>query len=381
MSIDFYKNLKPISQFKNIENETTYSKVPEDWWIVITDIVNSTKAIENGRYKDVNISGAISITAIVNEKLYEQVPIIFGGDGITLVCPKEFLKQIQDVLFGTKLFVKESYGLELRIGSMPIKELYEADEEILLGKFSSSHPFEQAIFLGDGIEYAEKKIKSPNSPYILKDDYVAEKEPDYSGFSCPFVDVKSSKGPVFALIIKKFRANSYDKILNELMDIIGENESYPLDWRNLEFGKTKEQLSHWINIASKESSFKNKLLSFFLPLISRFASLFMNFWRRKAERSFPKFTDHKKFDGSIKMVVSCDTSRANKLKNWLEENEKQGNFYYGLHEAESSVITCIHNGANNKAESHLLDAANGGYTLAAKSLKEKLNLNIANIKR
>jgi hypothetical protein len=60
----FYSNLKPTLNFKDILNQKNYSEVPDDWSVIITDVKGSTKAIESGRYKDVNTIGAASIVAV-----------------------------------------------------------------------------------------------------------------------------------------------------------------------------------------------------------------------------------------------------------------------------------------------------------------------------
>ena len=90
MNIEFYKNLKPFSNFQDVVKNKLYSDVPDDWWVIITDVVNSTQAISKGQYKEVNTAGAIAIVAITNQNLHEYVPFIFGGDGITLLTPVSF---------------------------------------------------------------------------------------------------------------------------------------------------------------------------------------------------------------------------------------------------------------------------------------------------
>lgn len=60
---------------------TRLSPMPPDWYIIITDVAGSTKAIEAGRYKDVNILGACSIISILNIAGDLDIPFIFGGDG------------------------------------------------------------------------------------------------------------------------------------------------------------------------------------------------------------------------------------------------------------------------------------------------------------
>src|SRR5919202_6626769 len=62
----FYAGLRVVDNFIGIADSKNFKSVPRDWYILITDIVGSTKAIEAGRYKDVNLLGACSIVAVLN---------------------------------------------------------------------------------------------------------------------------------------------------------------------------------------------------------------------------------------------------------------------------------------------------------------------------
>ena len=58
-----------------------YSPLPDDWTIGVADIVESTKAIANQRYKAVNMAGAAVIAAVTNALEGREFPFVFGGDG------------------------------------------------------------------------------------------------------------------------------------------------------------------------------------------------------------------------------------------------------------------------------------------------------------
>jgi hypothetical protein len=67
-SNDFYKNLKEIIDFSKIMEDSNYEKIPNDWYVIVSDIKGSTKAIENGMYKQVNFIAALTIIGILNIK-------------------------------------------------------------------------------------------------------------------------------------------------------------------------------------------------------------------------------------------------------------------------------------------------------------------------
>ncbi len=65
MNKNFYNDLKTIEDFSKIMEDNNFSKVPNDWHILVCDIKNSTKAIENGKYKEVNFVAALSIIGVL----------------------------------------------------------------------------------------------------------------------------------------------------------------------------------------------------------------------------------------------------------------------------------------------------------------------------
>ena len=87
MSVDtdtlaFYDQMISFKNFSEFTDPKYFNDIPESWCIIITDIKGSTKAIEGGRYQDVNMIGAASVS-VVQEVLDEDFPFVFGGDETT----------------------------------------------------------------------------------------------------------------------------------------------------------------------------------------------------------------------------------------------------------------------------------------------------------
>ena len=40
--------------------------MPEDWIIGLTDVIGTTRAIENGKYKSINMAVEAAISAVIN---------------------------------------------------------------------------------------------------------------------------------------------------------------------------------------------------------------------------------------------------------------------------------------------------------------------------
>lgn len=52
-------------------------------------------------------------------------------------------------------------------------------------------------------------------------------------------------------------------------------------------------------------------------------------------------TDFRKFDDGLKMTVDIDSARLEKIQTRLEQARLSGTCYFGLHEQEAALMTCI----------------------------------------
>lgn len=71
---DFYDAIPPFSDFRQVANPEHYRPLPDGWMIGAADIVNSTQAIADGRYKSVSTVGASVISAAMNLDLDVKSP-------------------------------------------------------------------------------------------------------------------------------------------------------------------------------------------------------------------------------------------------------------------------------------------------------------------
>ena len=82
MPDNFYATLPAYTNFSEAMDLTRYTPVPDDWFVIISDIKGSTQAVQNGRYKEVNMLGASCIVAVLNVASELENPFVFAGDGI-----------------------------------------------------------------------------------------------------------------------------------------------------------------------------------------------------------------------------------------------------------------------------------------------------------
>src|ERR1700729_2050976 len=80
-STDVFYSTVPIRRgFRSLMDAAQYTPLPDDWTVGIADVVQSTKAIAEQRYKAVNMAGAAVIASVTNALGDREFPFVFGGD-------------------------------------------------------------------------------------------------------------------------------------------------------------------------------------------------------------------------------------------------------------------------------------------------------------
>src|SRR3569833_923289 len=97
----FYGRIPVFRGFARLMDPSLYSPLPDDWSIGIADIVESTKAIAQARYKAVNMAGAAVLAAVTNALVGREFPFVFGGDGASFAVAPGDLDAARDALGGS----------------------------------------------------------------------------------------------------------------------------------------------------------------------------------------------------------------------------------------------------------------------------------------
>jgi len=390
-SSDFYQNLPLLTSFTEALKRENHHPVPADWFIALTDVVNSTEAIEKGDYKAVNTAGGLATIAISNVNKSMDFPFVFGGDGVSCLIPAHIANEVADVLFDTKHKVKEFFGLDLRVGLIPVKDLYQKGFQLELAKLKVSDYYEQAIIDGDGWSYAEDILKTnaQENDYLITRKKNENLEANFEGFTCRWQDIPSNQGETIATIIQ-LRGADVEKHLTELSKkidhIFGKEEDFhPLSAVNLQVANSEKELGVEAKVFSQGSGLKYflklrwiKFESMLTKLALRFnLNVKVNWYNLSRLKEYQiAASDYKKYDGSLKMVLSSTSEQRRKWENYLEKAYQNGWLYYGIHIADRAVMTCLLH-AGSKREVHFIDAADGGYTLAAKKMRSAQSVSSA----
>ena len=146
--------------FGRVLDQSAYRALPDDWWIGVTDVVDSTVAIAAGRYKAVNLAGAAAISAVINALGHQIFPFAFGGDGAQFALPASDAAVARDALARTAAWVRDDLHLDLRIALVPVRDIREAGVDVKVARYSASPAVDYAMFSGGGIRWAETELKA-----------------------------------------------------------------------------------------------------------------------------------------------------------------------------------------------------------------------------
>ena len=375
---NFYSDLGYLDNFQDISNFTKYTAFPESWMAVLTDIKGSTKAVEEGRYKDVNFIGAAVIIAMQNLATNHNLPFVFGGDGATLFIPHQFYEETKLALANTQILARRSFDLDLRCMIYPISHLTAKKLEVKVSKLKISNLYTQAMLTGNGIDFLENTLKEKQTEYHIIPKI--QGEPNFSGLTCRWQDVPSRFGEIVTLIVKTKSSGTqqmhdYTEVLSGISKVYGNSDDFnPIAKENVHLSLNIKQLAAEAKLFSFEKSLlnqKSKQLWYWLINLYGVVTGNSNKLVDEKKNNLIVASDFKKFDGTLKMVIAGNLEQRLTLLKILDEMSEKGKILYGYHLSDKATMTCLVYSEGN-SEVHFVDGAGGGYTLAAKMLKEKI---------
>ncbi|MEK6774860.1 MAG: DUF3095 domain-containing protein [Bdellovibrionota bacterium] len=375
-----YQKLAPIIDFNKITSDQGFLDAPLDWFVVLTDLRGSTKAIEEGRYKDVNLIGAASIAVIKNILGTRDFPFVFGGDGATFILPPDKTEKIKSGLSRLQNHAKKSFSLNLRIGIVSVSEIVARGGKIQIGKYQLNPGSSIGLFRGGGLQIAENMIKEDTIyKYVLPENEEND-SPPLKDLSCRWAPIANRNGTIISVVIQvKKSANSseiYQKILQEIYPIFDSKEYSPVHYSGMRLESLWRNIKRELNLR-KELSFWRKIKLVILPniIVRMMAAIPFGPGAKKLSNYLDekiRTSDYKKMDDSLKMVLDCSVKQADELTAILNAHYSAGEIYFGIHRSDSALMTCIVESMNSGDHIHFIDGSDGGYAMAAKQLKKQL---------
>ncbi len=373
----FYADLPVAGGFADVFNTSLFRDVPADWHVVVTDVRNSTQAIERGRYREVNLVGASCIIAALNASGGVALPFVFGGDGASLVVPASLRDAVAQALLATQQLAQQQFGLELRVGIVPVATVVAQGAAVRVAKMRVSEHYVQAMFTGGGLAAAERLIKDEATagPFLLT--ATLAHSADYSGLECRWQNVPSPRGETHAILVQATSASgdqnqqTYRDVLRAVHEIYGTSEQcHPIAIDRMSLSFSPGRLSGEARV--------RKLPVWKLLLQNLLGVLFFRFGVRAFGTDWGRYkpdvrdsSDYRKFDEMLRMVLAGTAHTRAQLEDFLRKRLARGELVYGIHAAPHALLTCLVFSRQGN-HLHFVDGGDGGYALAAKQMKARL---------
>ena len=379
----FYSELpvNKISVSDLVANKSLFTKVPENWHVLVADIKNSTLAIKNGKHYEVNLVATGSIVAVLNI-VYSQnisVPFFFGGDGATILVPSKYLKYAMSALEKHRENTLNNFGFELKIGHLSVKEIYKDNIELIIAKAQINDIFNIPVVLGNGLQYAENLIKKEDP--IKKENFRIDQLPlNLNGMECKWDKIKPPEETqeVVSLIVTGCGNQDPSKIFSEVLKAIDEiygspNRRKPISVKRLQlksgFQKINSEMRAKLGRFDTFYFLKNLVKTNFGKLYLKNSKAGVKYLQKLVE-----LTDTLTIDGRINTVITGTSEQRVSLISFLDHLESSNKIKYGLYVSQESVMSCYVRNMSTAEHIHFVDGADGGYTRAANSLKTKAAL-------
>jgi hypothetical protein len=386
-SLDFYRNLPILEQFVDVADPGCYRPLPEDWALAMADVRGSTAAIQQGQYKAVNMVGAAVITAVLNQAKPVAIPFIFGGDGASLAIPPTLVDATAKALRAARQMALTVYGLDLRVAIIPAAVVRAAGYDLQVARFRVSANYNQAVFSGGGLTYAETLLKDETAGAVYRLETAApDDQADFSGLECRWQRIPSPHGETVALLVAALdddpavNAAIYRQVINRIDQIYGPapNDN-PIQLELLRMSLRTDDLAHETAVHSFGASWWTRLkyklnirLTTLMGMVLTKYSLtaFGVNWGDYMQ-AVAGSADVRKFDDMARQILSGTAAQRAELTAYLEEEYRRGRLVYGLHVSDASLMTCVIMDRLND-HFHFVDGADGGYVGAAQEMKKRL---------
>ncbi|UHS61988.1 DUF3095 domain-containing protein [Agrobacterium vaccinii] len=379
---EFLKNLPVFLHFEDVADPTLYRALPDGWALALADIIDSTGAIDSGRYKAVNMAGAGVISGLLNALQRHDLPFIFGGDGAAVAIAPSQIDAAREALSKVQAWVADDIRLTLRAAIVPVSAIRENGLDVRVARFQASDDVSYAMFSGGGNHWADEQMKSGH--YLIS---AAESgsRPDLTGLSCRWNPIEAARGKVVSIIAlpgPNTDPLAFRGIVAEIVALANEDGrgGHPVPVEGPPLGFIREGL---VLEAKALSGYRDSLSQIrkgawvlfqtvLIAVLYSFKKTVGRFDPVQYKRSVASNTDFRKFDDGLKMTVDVDPDTLKKIKARLEGASREGICFYGLHEQDTALMTCIVPSPLSRDHMHFVDGGDGGYAKAATNLKAQM---------
>jgi hypothetical protein len=384
-SADFYRDLVPFHNFVEESFQASfYRSLPSDWYVLVSDINASTKAVESGKYNEVNYLGAACIVAVNNALAELDLPTVFGGDGATVAVPAHAKERAVEALLATREWGRAAFELELRVGVVPVSEIERRGHSIQVAKMEFSPGNAMAMFRGSGFDLADALVKEDDGSmgFRLDERSANSAAPNLESLSCRWSPMPSTNGYMLCLIIgaSVHDTESADELYRQVLDRINAiapltgPQSSPVKLSTLNFRMRLDSIIKEVKTVTGPLGLRWLRVCWIHALawvMFRFRISGGGFEPQRYKSEVVLNSDFRKVNGMVRLIIDCSASQCDAIEKTLDEYCVAGRIAYGAHRASHAIMTCVAPDVVNNDHVHYIDGSEGGLWTAAKALKKR----------
>ncbi len=330
-----FRHLDASSDFGELLDTTSYSPLPDDWLIGITDVVDSTSAVARGQFKDVNYAGASAIAALGNAFGNFDFPFVFRGDGAAFAFDPDVRETAVGVLRRVAGYARDHLQLKLRIGLVAVKDIRAAGSDVKVARYAASETATYAMFAGGGLNWADREIKAGNHALLPCQEYAT---PDLKGLTCEWAPIPSRHGDILSLLVEPQGNSSpeaFTLLARRLLALLG-----------VEDGSSRPVPEDVVITNSVADYLGGK----------GWTDVVLN-------------SDYRRYDDVLRLTLDCTSEQIKNVEALLTPAYDRGEVYFGMHRQSHALMTCLVPVGARGSHLHFLDGMGGGYTAAASLLE------------
>jgi len=371
----FYGAIPVFRGFGSLMDPAMYAPLPDDWSVGVADIVESTKAIANQRYKAVNMAGAAVIAAVTNALDGREFPFVFGGDGASFAVAPSDLARARAALAATAAWVRQDLDLVMRVALVPVKDIRAQGLDIRVARFGPSANLSYAMFSGGGLGWADAAMKRGEFAVPAA---APGTQPDLSGLSCRFEEIPATRGLILSVLVvpaKGADPRAFRKVIEDIISLVEDTPDAgrpvppggpPLRW-------PPAGVDYEARAARGGPLLKRRTVVLAVTLwayvVMRLGIKVGNFVPKNYVQQVVENSDFRKYDDGLRMILDCTMELEGALAGLLAKAAAEKIVRYGLHRQDAAMMTCFTPSVMRSDHVHFIDGARGGYASAATALK------------
>ncbi len=371
----FYGRIPVFRGFASLMDPALYSPLPDDWSIGVADIVESTRAIAEARYKAVNMAGAAVISAVTNALDGREFPFVFGGDGASFAVSPDDLDRAREALAATAAWVRDDLNLAMRVALVPVAAVRAQGLDVRVARFGPSPNLSYAMFSGGGLGWADTAMKRGEFAIEVAPPGT---QPDLTGLSCRFEEIPAARGVILSVLVVPTRnadASAFRRVIEDVIALVERSpeagrpvppDGPPLRWPPAGVDFEARARRGGSLLRRRAGVLAHTLFAY---LIMRTGIKVGGFVPKIYVRQVVENSDFRKYDDGLRMILDCSPELERALTQRLAQAASAGIVRYGMHRQDAAMMTCFTPSALRSDHVHFIDGARGGYASAATALK------------